>query len=655
MTKRLLYCRGLTLFLAMVLGSCQSEEPANMSGDGTVSFTATLSDAISTRAIGDCLSAKNLACLVYDENGAFVMREDVTMTDLSATVQLKLLKGVTYDIAFFAYHDNDVYAIDHTNGKVTIDYNKMNKVVETAGDEGTVYSIADGDCFYSVKKSYTAGSTDHEDVILTRPVAQVNFGTDDLTGEAIIGKTYTNGLNTQITLDAYSQLNLITGVAEGANTTVNFPLTKVDAFHGEDFPVSPDTYKYVGMGYVLVPIEGCVSDVQLGAFNGNASPSVNAVKVPNAPLKRNFRTNIYGSLITKSSQWNVNINDQWSGTHNITDVPDDATLKAGGFVKVTGSTPELTIPATLDAPLTLSITGSVDKLNIGASDKPVTIIVAKDVKYPAFNFTTGAEIADLTIVGDPTSSEATNDFGFFYDNTLSKPASMKNVTFQGVHFEKYGFNNQYSFGVENLVIDGCVFSNLIVPAVGTQLTGGSTQDLHNKNLTVKNSRMHFADNVGESANGLYLDDMEGEVKVLDNTMNKPGYCGIRIVERSGSKANVTVSGNTIDARKDGIKLENVTGGIMIDNNNVHSLENCIRLKNSVGTNEVTINGNTVDMKDCIAFDGTEPCGILLINNAENAGALVNVSDNILLNDNGHGFSMVNVNTVEGSNTANPFK
>lgn len=659
MRKRLLYCGAFATVLAAGMTSCQSDEPVNVNQDGRVIFSATLADAPRTRAIADGASAKNLACIVYDDKGVLVTRENVTVADnQQANVELKLLKDRTYDIVFFAYPDNGVYDVNENTGKVTIDYAKMNAVVETTTDAGTVKKVADGDCFYLFVDDYIGGSSSEENVMLTRPVAQVNFGTDDLTGVAIIDKTYPDGVFTQVTLDAFTTLDLKTGEAEGETKAVNFPLTEAAAFAGETFPVKEDTYKYVGMAYVLVPVDGSVSDLQIGAFNGNASPSVSAVKVPNAPLKRNFRTNIFGSLLTKSSNWNININDQWDGSSNITGVPSDETIAKGGYVAVTGKTEAITIPANLEQPLTLSISGEVGKLNIGASDKPVTIIVAKDVKYPSFSFTAGAEIDGLTIIGDPTSSEGTPDFGFFYDNTLAKPAKMKNVTFQGVHFKDYGFNNQYSFGVENLVVDGCVFENLKHPAVGTQLTGGNTNNEHNVNVTVKNCTMTFADDVDASANGLYLNDMEGEVVVTGNKINnRPGYCGIQIVQRAGSTANVTVTDNKVaDSRKDAIKVDAVSGNIVVTGNNVHSLENCIRIKNSANGNNITVNGNTVDMQNCIDFNGTEPCGILIVNAAENAdAALVTVKENTLLNSNGHGFSLVRVNTAEGSDTENPFK
>lgn len=657
MRKRLLYCGAFATVLAAGMTSCQSDEPVNVNQDGRVVFSATLADAPQTRAIADGASAKNLACIVYDDKGVLVTRENVTVADnQQANVELKLLKDRTYDIVFFAYPDNGVYDVNEKTGKVTIDYSKMNAVVETTTEAGTVKKVADGDCFYFFVDDYVGGSSSEENVTLTRPVAQVNFGTDDLTGVAIIDKAYPDGVFTQVTLDAFTTLDLKTGEAEGETKAVNFPLTEAAAFDGETFPVKEDTYKYVGMAYVLVPVDGSVSDLQIGAFNGNASPSVSAVKVPNAPLKRNFRTNIFGSLLTKSSNWNININDKWDGSSNITGVPSDETIAKGGYVAVTGKTEAITIPANLEQPLTLSISGEVGKLNIGASDKPVTIIVAKDVKYPSFSFTAGAEIDGLTIIGDPTSSEGTPDFGFYHNESLSRPAKMTNVTFQGVHFKDYGFNNQYSFGVENLVIDGCVFENLKYPAVGTYMTSASTDHHHNKNITIKNCTVNFSSEVVSTTNGLYLLDMEGEVVVTGNTVNSPGYCGMRISQRKGYQANFTVTNNTVSAPKDGIKFEDVTGTLTVTGNKVHAVENGIRFKNSASSNSITATGNIIDMGGCKEFDGTEPCGIIIVNDVENAdAALVTVTENTLLNGNGHGFSLVRVKTAEGSDTANPFK
>lgn len=224
MRKRLLYCGAFATVLAAGMTSCQSDEPVNVNQDGRVVFSATLADAPQTRAIADGASAKNLACIVYDDKGVLVTRENVTVADnQQANVELKLLKDRTYDIVFFAYPDNGVYDVNENTGKVTIDYAKMNAVVETTTEAGTVKKVADGDCFYFFVDDYVGGSSSEENVTLTRPVAQVNFGTDDLTGVAIIDKAYPDGVFTQVTLDAFTTLNLKTGEAEGETKAVNFP------------------------------------------------------------------------------------------------------------------------------------------------------------------------------------------------------------------------------------------------------------------------------------------------------------------------------------------------------------------------------------------------------------------------------------------------
>ena len=646
-----LFLKGAAaVMLTVMAASCSNEEFGDLTkGNGAVTFSATLADAPQTRALADGRSAVNLKCAVYDQKGSLVTTADATFENLKTEVNLQLLSGETYDIVFFAYRDAEVYPFDTATGKMTVNYDKM-------ALNGQSDDILDNDCFYLLKEDYVAGSSTQENVTLRRPVAQVNFGTNDI-NTTVVDKAYNNGIRTQISVDAYKTMNLLTGATEGEAENIVMPVTLInDALKAEAFPVDGG-YSYLAMGYVLVPEDGSVSNITLGAFNGDATTSTNAIAIPNAPLKRNHRTNIYGSLLTSSSNWQIEIDNGWDGKYEISDYTDDAALAKGGIVKVDKPVAAISIPSTLDAPLTLNINSKVDKLTIGSISQPVTLKVAKDVEYPAISFERGSTVKGLTIIGDPTSDKAISGFDFFHNNSLSRPLMLEDLTLEGVMFLQRGFEPQYVVSTKNTVIRNCRFLDMKDAAIATQQEGGGGNETC-EGLTLENCTIEIASDAAANVNGLYLLDLTGDVVLKGNTIRNAKYHGIFLTGLSGGDiTNAVVTGNTITgALSDGVKVENVTGTINVSANTIDAKVNGIRLKNSVGTADVTVSDNTIDMVNAIAWDGSEePSGILLKNAAENAGAKVIVKNNTMRNSNGHDFTAVRIKYAAGSDVATPFK
>lgn len=646
---------GLTaMLLTAGMASCSNDEPLNAGqGDGNVTFTLNLADAPQTRAFGDGTSAVSLKCAVYDSKGTLVTQQDATFDNLTANVRLQLIDGEVYDIAFFAWRGTDVYTIDTATGKVSIDYTAMNKGTDASG------SRIDDDCFYAMRGGYTAGASQSETVTLRRPLAQINFGTDDLASEAV-AKAYASGVHTQISFDAYGTLNLRTGEAEGDPVNVVLPINPVDeALKAEKFPVEGN-YDYLAMGYALVPADGSVSNIMLGAFNGpGATVSTNAVAVPNAPLKRNHRTNIYGSLLTSTSDWNIRIDEGWDGKYEITDFTGDESLAEGGTVRVSSPVDAIVIPQEINAPLTLDITAAVGTLTIGETSQPVTISVAADTDYPRIVFVKGSNVKDLTIKGDPASTKAISGFDFFTDNTLQRPAMLDNLTLEGLTFREKGFMPQYTVSTRNTVIRNCRFLDMKEAAVAVQHShGGGDQTA--ENMTIEGCTIEYAPDVRPNANGLYLLDITGTITVKDNIIRNAAYNGVSISALVGGAAtNAVVTGNTItDALKDGVKVENLTGTVTVSDNTIASGVNGIRLKNSVKTADIEVCGNSIDMSgvtDAWVEEDGEPSGILLYNSTPNAGAKVTVRDNSVTNCPTQAFSKRNITEADGSDTSNPVK
>ena len=283
---------SLALVAMMFAGtSCSSEEVAPVTGESTVTLSVTLPDGIQSRTFGDGTTAQKLTMLVLDENnealsvfnGADVLNTDITLTK---QVNLQLAAGKTYKVVCWAAAEGAPYTFDTTNFTVSANY------------EGAKTSDEALDAFYAVQSITVKGNTT-ETVKLYRPFAQLNIGTDDLSAAKAAGfeaETVT------VTVPTYKSLNLLTGEVEaGDPRAVTFAANALPA--GETFPKTG--YDYLSMNYLLMSTDKQLVDVE---FTVKAKDGATRTLPVNAvPVQRNYRTNIYGSLLTNSVNINVEI------------------------------------------------------------------------------------------------------------------------------------------------------------------------------------------------------------------------------------------------------------------------------------------------------------------------------------------------------------
>ncbi len=300
---------GLLLGATVVLTpSCSQQEEAPVLGaEQTVTFTAQLPGRF-TRAAGDGTKANTLKCFVYDSKGDFIESHVGNMANAQGSVSMRLASGMDYKLVFWADTKltDSPYSITDA-GVLTVDYAKM------TGNDDTM------DAFY-LSTTYHAGNSTSESVILKRPFAQVNFGTDDLNLD-VVKKAYSNGVRTTVALEAYTEMNLVSGKASKpisltTNVGSHRDLTSERFPAGQGATAADDLYSYLNMGYVLVPSEGTTGEITLNSYNvdpqGGTDP-LWTIKVPNAPLRPNFRTNIFGSLLTTRTNFQVTIDSDFTG------------------------------------------------------------------------------------------------------------------------------------------------------------------------------------------------------------------------------------------------------------------------------------------------------------------------------------------------------
>ena len=318
--KRYLLSSFTIAAAALLVTSCNDEMDNGLkTGDeGTVTFTAQLPSEMGTRAFADGLTAKHLQYAVYEAGQSTPLKVfgdettvvgEAEMNNLKQTVSLKLTTGKTYDVIFWAA-DNSAkkpYTFDPLTQTVKIKYTN-------------VYSNNDiCDAFFK-KETITVSGNQNVDVKLTRPFAQVNIGTDDFDAATIAGLNLTQ---TQVKATAGDILNLATGKMEGTEATRTFKMKAIPTADDGAFPVAG--YKYLLMAYIPISDTKETVDMTFG-YNGKSSFR----SFTNVPLQRNYRTNIYGSLLTNSVDFNVVIEPAFSGefAHEVVSASTFAALKA---------------------------------------------------------------------------------------------------------------------------------------------------------------------------------------------------------------------------------------------------------------------------------------------------------------------------------------
>lgn len=300
--------------VAMLLTtSCSNDETNELiSGEPvTTSFKVQLPNSIGTRpnkgakkAFADGKTATVLKYMVFDENNNRVttIPTGEKAINLSTDVQLSLITGKKYKIVFWAANAAAPYTIDET-GKVTVNYEGMK-----TNDESL-------DAFCRCYE-FTAGAEVENPVKLYRPFAQLNVGTKDMDKAVELGFNKDNAKTKVQVSGIANALNLLTGEVSG-EAEVTCDLNAIPT--GETFP--KEGYEYLSMDYLLVGKETkSVVDVKWtvtdGTFNSERT-------FTNVPLQGNYRTNIFGNLLTSPTDFNVEIDPAFNEPDY--DVPVPAT------------------------------------------------------------------------------------------------------------------------------------------------------------------------------------------------------------------------------------------------------------------------------------------------------------------------------------------
>ena len=295
--KKVLFSTVAMSALMLMATSCADDQTSDLKAgaESTVTITAQLPGDMGTRAFADGTKATELHYAVYEKGTttrlAVCKKADgtkgqlegtATMTGLQTTISLQLTTGKEYDFVFWADAPGDnVYTFNSENQTVTVNY---------ANAENNTDNL---DAFFGQKKALKVSGNMSISQELRRPFAQINIGTDDFDAAAAAGYTVSEST---IGVATYKTLNLLSGeVSDPVTATfVKKPIPTEDS----KFSVNSKDYKYLSMSYVLVPKDKETVDIAFDYTLTNRT-------FTNVPVQRNYRTTIYGSVLTNTADFNV--------------------------------------------------------------------------------------------------------------------------------------------------------------------------------------------------------------------------------------------------------------------------------------------------------------------------------------------------------------
>ena len=273
-----------------------------------VSFTIQAGQEQS-RAAGDGNTVDQVHYEVWDKSTGKLVISSVTgksggqpvgIVDKTATVNIRLVKGVEYDIAFWAHNEQGTgYLIEDGLENIRLkDGVKANK--ETY------------DAFYQVLTDYKVSNV-VKTVVLKRPFGQLNVGTSSEDWQKAINLDVEIDRSTISVTQVANVFNARTGkiARQDGLTQLTFDLEDVLK---ETFKVEGTSYHYLGMNYFLADTEKTLHDLTITLNDGDKV--INTLRIINTPIQRNWRTNIIGDLLTSKENFRVVVEPGFEDDYN---------------------------------------------------------------------------------------------------------------------------------------------------------------------------------------------------------------------------------------------------------------------------------------------------------------------------------------------------
>ena len=317
---------------------------------------------------------------------------------------------------FWADAAGSPYTFDAAAQTVNINYN------------GVTSNLEKLDAFFAHEVNLQVNGTINKTIQLKRPFAQLNIGATDY-AEAT-DAAFTTASSAVKVNHVANAINIRTGVATGdeAITFADAPVPD----DSETFHVTGVDADYLAMNYLLVNDEKQLVDVEFTATSTQAETITRSYA--NVPVQRNYRTNIYGNILTEEANFNIVIVPGFKNPDYNFKVVEVATaadlataVAAGGAVKLTA---DVALPATLTIPagkeVTIDLNGKTLKTTpeSAVSVEDGSVLNLSDGKVSS---TTQGEAYSSICVGN-TGKVTVDNVQFVSDGSLFLVADYSDVT-----------------------------------------------------------------------------------------------------------------------------------------------------------------------------------------------------------------------------------
>lgn len=317
--KKLSVISALSLFLLALL-SCEKSDVSLDAGKAAVTVSFGIEDAAVVKAgFGSGSSASVLEYRVYVLRGTSWDLTGVSgrLTEVTypCDITLFLVPNMTYRIACFAQSPQaDAAALYDLADfdDIAINYDALQPNSDM------------GDAFCATRQ-FVPVETSSLSVVLRRPLAQFNVFTGDM---ALYNTSSVDNPLKSIRLKFYdvpTKMGIVQGTAEESayvpvrvkDAVQDYEFT-CDVLTGEVHGFEGQTYDHLSMNYLLASPRSEITSVDLTLRAADGTVVSNVAGISNVPYQANYRTNLYGNLITNAVNFNIDIDAQFDKPdHNV--------------------------------------------------------------------------------------------------------------------------------------------------------------------------------------------------------------------------------------------------------------------------------------------------------------------------------------------------
>ena len=300
----------------MLATSCSNDEfDEQFENETPVTFSLGLENAMSTRAISDGSGVNKLIYAVFDKAGNRVAQSDDS-AEFPFEEKISLVKGEQYTAVFWAQNEAcSAYSISEDFTTITVNY------------DGALNNDETRDAFFR-SETFTVKEGLSLNIILKRPFAQVNMGVKkaDWQTSAYAGFEITKS-SVEIK-QAATTLNLVDGLV-GSPVDVTFAVNDIPADDKLIVDLNHDgeveEYKYLSMCYFLAndsdngAKQTTLDGLKFVLSSEDGSKTLTLQDgLANAPVQRNYRTNIVGSnILTEDIDVSLTVDYFYDGEHTL--------------------------------------------------------------------------------------------------------------------------------------------------------------------------------------------------------------------------------------------------------------------------------------------------------------------------------------------------